>query len=115
MIDLHALSDERLHNLIDASRRVLIQRSGSKRNLVEDSILIGGTRYFCRRIPCGKASKGKCRKCESGEFHGPYWYKIIKEDKKSKLRYVGPPYTIPNRDPELLSALEERDSWIEKV
>ena len=39
-----------------------------------------------RKIKCGKT---RCKKCQSGERHGGYWYAYRRENGKTKSYYVG--------------------------
>jgi len=41
-----------------------------------------------RREPTFCHKKG-CKKCESGEGHGPYWYRYWSEDGKTRKKYIG--------------------------
>ena len=45
-----------------------------------------GWLYKLERIFCGKE---RCKKCEKGEGHGPYWYAYRWENGKTKKKYIG--------------------------
>ncbi len=89
--DLEELSTEELQALVDRARRILAERKLEQgRSLrVVDSFREGDTRYLLEYTKCGMASKGKCRKCREGEFHGPYWYSYTWDGKKMLSKYHG--------------------------
>jgi len=37
-------------------------------------------------VKCGKA---RCKKCERGEGHGPYWYLYFRRNGKLTSKYLG--------------------------
>jgi hypothetical protein len=36
-----------------------------------------------------KCGKDRCKKCERGEGHGPYWYLYFRRNGKLISRYIG--------------------------
>src|SRR5919199_5088575 len=86
---LEELSTDELQDLIDRARRLLAQRKEGKRPRVVDSFREGDTRYLLEYTKCGMASRGKCRRCREGEFHGPYWYSYTWDEGKTISKYHG--------------------------
>jgi hypothetical protein len=79
---------EALKNRIEAqlTRRELAQREPLKgRQVVEERPASGGT-LRSEMVKCGKT---RCRKCERGEGHGPYWYLYFRCNGKLTSRYIG--------------------------
>ena len=79
---------ESLRNRIEAelTRRELAQREPTEgRQVVEERPASAGT-LRSEMVKCGKA---RCRKCERGEGHGPYWYLYFRRNSKLTSRYIG--------------------------
>jgi hypothetical protein len=60
------------------------------RHVVEERPASTGT----LRLEMVKCGKDRCKKCERGEGHGPYWYLYFRHNRKLKSRYIGK--TIPD-------------------
>src|SRR3954454_1776901 len=55
------------------------------RQVVEERPASAGTLRL-EMVKCGKA---RCKKCERGEGHGPYWYLSFRRNGKLTSRYIG--------------------------
>jgi hypothetical protein len=79
---------EALKNRIEGelTRRELAQREPAEgRQVVEERPASAGT-LRSEIVKCGKT---RCRKCERGEGHGPYWYLYYRRNGKLTSRYIG--------------------------
>jgi hypothetical protein len=79
---------EALRNRIEAelTRRELAEREPiDGRRVVEERPGSAGT-LRSEMVKCGKT---RCRKCERGEGHGPYWYLYFRRNGKLTSRYIG--------------------------
>jgi hypothetical protein len=79
---------EELRSRIEAelTRRVIAEREPAKaRQVVEERPASAGT----LRLEMVKCGKERCKKCERGEGHGPYWYLYFRRDGKLRSRYKG--------------------------
>jgi hypothetical protein len=79
---------EGLRNSIEAelARRELAERElAPGRQVVEERPATAGTLRL-EMVKCGKA---RCKKCERGEGHGPYWYLYVRRNGKLISRYIG--------------------------
>ncbi len=79
---------EELRNQIEAelARRELAKREPAEgRQVVEERPASAGT----LRLEMVKCGKGRCKKCERGEGHGPYWYLYFRRNGKLASRYIG--------------------------
>ena len=79
---------EALRNRIkgELTRRELAQREPVEgRQVVEERPARAGT-LRSEMVKCGKA---RCRKCERGEGHGPYWHLYYRRNGKLTSRYIG--------------------------
>ena len=79
---------EALKNRIEGelTRRELAQKEPvPDRQVVEERPASAGT-LRSGMVKCGKA---RCRKCERGEGHGPYWYLYFRRNGKLTSRYIG--------------------------
>jgi hypothetical protein len=78
-----------LRNRIEAevTRRELLaeQESAEGRRVVEERRASAGT----LRLEMVKCGKDRCKKCERGESHGPYWYLYFRRTGKLTSRYIG--------------------------
>ena len=77
-----------LRNRIEAelARRELAEREPPEgRRLVEERPASAGT----LRLEMVKCGKERCKKCERGEGHGPYWYLYFRHNGKLTSRYIG--------------------------
>jgi hypothetical protein len=84
---------EALKNRIEGelTRRELAQKEPVEgRQVVEERPASAGT-LRSEIVKCGKT---RCRKCERGEGHGPYWYLYFRRNGKLTSRYIGK--TIPD-------------------
>jgi len=64
---------EHLRNRIEAElgqRELAVQEPIIGRQVVEERPALAGT----LRLEMVKCGKDRCKKCERGEGHGPYWY-----------------------------------------
>ncbi len=78
----------RLGERIDAelTRRELAKREHPRgHQVVEQRPAKAGTLRL-ERVKCGKA---RCKKCQKGPSHGPYWYLYYRRGGKLTSRYVG--------------------------
>ena len=55
------------------------------RQVVEEKLHSTGT----LRLEMVKCGKDRCKKCERGEGHGPYWYLYLRRNGKLISRYIG--------------------------
>jgi hypothetical protein len=55
------------------------------RQIVEERPASAGT----LRLEMVKCGKDRCKKCERGEGHGPYWYLYFRRNGKLTSRYIG--------------------------
>jgi len=55
------------------------------RQVVEEKLHSTGT----LRLEMVKCGKDRCKKCERGEGHGPYWYLYFRRNGKLISRYIG--------------------------
>src|SRR5215203_894261 len=79
---------EDLRNRIEAelARRELAEREPAEdRQVVEERPASAGT----LRLEMVKCGKDRCKKCERGEGHGPYWYLYFRRNGKLRSRYIG--------------------------
>jgi Family of unknown function (DUF6788) len=79
---------ENLRNSIEAelARRELAEREPALgRQVVEERPASAGT----LRLEMGKCGKARCKKCERGEGHGPYWYLYFRRNGKLMSKYIG--------------------------
>src|SRR3954454_16028177 len=79
---------EELRNSIEAelARRELAERGPAPgRQVVEERSSNAGT----LRLEMVKCGKDRCKKCERGEGHGPYWYLYFRRNGKLTSRYIG--------------------------
>jgi hypothetical protein len=79
---------EGLRNSIEAelARRELAEREPTLgRQVVEERPATAGT----LRLEMVKCGKDRCKKCERGEGHGPYWYLYFRRNGKLTSRYIG--------------------------
>jgi hypothetical protein len=59
--------------------------SSSNRRVME-TVRVGATRYQLERVRCGKE---RCRRCGSGDGHGPYWYAYRRQGTRTARAYRG--------------------------
>jgi hypothetical protein len=79
---------ETLRNRIEAelTRRELAQKEPAPgHQMVEERPTSAGT----LRLEMVKCGKDRCKKCERGERHGPYWYLYFRRNGKLISRYIG--------------------------
>src|ERR671933_684167 len=79
---------ETLRNRIEGelTRRELAQREPVEgRQVVEERPARAGT-LRSEMVKCGKS---RCKKCERGVGHGPYWYLYFRRNGKFTSRYIG--------------------------
>jgi hypothetical protein len=79
---------EDLRNRIEAelTNRELAEQDPAKgRRVVEERPASAGT----LRLEMVKCGKERCKKCERGEGHGPYWYLYFRRNGKLTSRYIG--------------------------
>src|SRR5215210_7579403 len=79
---------EDLRTLIEAelARRELAEREPAEgRQVVEERPASAGT----LRLEMVKCGKDRCKRCERGEGHGPYWYLYFRRNGKLISRYIG--------------------------
>jgi|SRR5215217_2144072 len=79
---------ETLRNHIEAelARRELGEREPVPGcHVVEERPASTGT----LRLEMVKCGKDRCKKCERGEGHGPYWYLYFRKNGKLISRYIG--------------------------
>ena len=84
---------EALRDRIEAelARRELTDREPTPgRQVVDEQPANAGT----LRLEMVKCGKDRCKKCERGEGHGPYWYLYFRRNGKLTSRYIGK--TIPD-------------------
>ncbi len=77
-----------LRNRIEAEltrRELAEQESAEGRQMVEERPASAGT----LRLEMAKCGKDRCKKCERGEGHGPYWYLYFRRNGKLTSRYIG--------------------------
>ena len=85
--ELEALRD-RLE--AELTRRELVNTEPAPgHQVVEERPTMAGTLRL-EKVKCGK---NRCKKCERGEGHGPYWYLYFRRNGKLTSRYIGK--TIP--------------------
>jgi hypothetical protein len=79
---------ENVRNRIEAelTRRELADREPAEgRQVIDERPTSAGTMRL-EMVKCGKA---RCKKCERGEGHGPYWYLYFRRNGKLTSRYIG--------------------------
>ncbi len=79
---------EVLRDRIEAelTRRALAEREHPRgHQVVEERPARAGT----LRLEMVKCGKTRCKKCEKGPSHGPYWYLYYRRHGKLTSRYVG--------------------------
>jgi hypothetical protein len=79
---------ESLRNRIEAelARRELAEKEPAPgRQVVEERPALAGTLRL-EMVNCGK---DRCKKCERGEGHGPYWYLYFRRNGKLASKYIG--------------------------
>src|SRR3954469_25089866 len=79
---------EDLRNRIEAelARRELAEREpASGRQVVEERPASAST----LRLEMVKCGKDRCKKCERGEGHGPYWHLYFCRNGKLASKYIG--------------------------
>jgi hypothetical protein len=79
---------EDLRNRIEAElthRELQKQEPAQGRQVVEEKPHSAGT----LRLEMVKCGKDRCKKCERGEGHGPYWYLYYRRNGKLTSKYVG--------------------------
>ena len=79
---------EALRDRIEAelTRRELVNKEPAPgRHVVEERPASAGTLRL-EKVKCGK---NRCKKCERGEGHGPYWYLYCRRNGKFTSRYIG--------------------------
>jgi hypothetical protein len=79
---------EAVRNRIEAelARRELAEREPAVGcQVVEERPASAGT----LRLEMVKCGKERCKKCERGEGHGPYWYLYFRRNGKLTSRYIG--------------------------
>ena len=70
----------------ELTRRELAEREPMLgRQVVEEKSHSSGT----LRLEMVKCGKDRCKKCERGEGHGPYWYLYFRRNGKLSSRYIG--------------------------
>jgi hypothetical protein len=77
-----------LRNRIEAElthRELEKQEPAQGRQVVEEKLHSTGT----LRLEMVKCGKDRCKKCERGEGHGPYWYLYFRRNVKLVSRYIG--------------------------
>ena len=79
---------EALRNCIEAElaqRELTDTEPVPGRQVVEERPANAGT----LRLEMVKCGKDRCKKCERGEGHGPYWYLYFRRNGKLTSRYIG--------------------------
>jgi Family of unknown function (DUF6788) len=79
---------EALRDRIEAelTHRELVNKEPTPdRQVVEERPASAGTLRL-EKVKCGK---NRCKKCERGEGHGPYWYLYFRRNGKLTSRYIG--------------------------
>jgi len=79
---------EDLRNRIEAelARRELAKREPPEGRLVVEEKRHSAGTLRLEMVKCGKA---RCKKCERGEGHGPYWYLYFRRNGKLTSKYLG--------------------------
>ena len=84
----HIRELETLRNRIEAEltwRELAEREPAPSREVVEERPASAGT----LRLEMVKCGKDRCKKCERGEGHGPYWYLYFRRSGKLTSRYIG--------------------------
>ena len=81
--ELEALRDRIEAEL--ARRELVNEEPAPGRQVVEERPASAGT----LRLEMVKCGKDRCKKCERGEGHGPYWYLYFRRNGKLTSRYIG--------------------------
>ena len=84
----HTAELEDLRNRIEAEltkRQLAEQEPAEGRRVLEERPASAGT----LRLEMVKCGKERCKKCERGEGHGPYWYLYFRHNGKLRSRYIG--------------------------
>jgi hypothetical protein len=79
---------EELRTRIEAElthRELAESEPANDRQVVEQRPASAGT----LRLEMVKCGKDRCKKCERGEGHGPYWYLYFRRNGKLASRYIG--------------------------
>jgi hypothetical protein len=79
---------EVLRNSVEAElarRELAVRESVPGRQVVEERPASAGT----LRLEMVKCGKDRCKRCERGEGHGPYWYLYFRRNGKLTSKYVG--------------------------
>src|SRR5215210_8841961 len=80
------LEELRTHVEAELARRELAEREPAEgRHVVEERSASTGT----LRLEMVKCGKDRCKRCERGEGHGPYWYLYFRRKGKLASRYIG--------------------------
>jgi len=58
-------------------------------------VYVAGIHYRQEMVKCGKDT---CKKCKSGNMHGPYWFAYTRTGAYLKKRYVGTELPAAVRD-----------------
>jgi len=64
-------------------------RGGRRQNGRPSDLVIEGhaASYVQKYVRCGKE---RCKRCKNGPGHGPYWYRVWRDDNgKVRTRYAG--------------------------
>jgi hypothetical protein len=81
--ELEALRDRIESEL--ARRELADTEPAPGRHVVEERPASAGT----LRLEMVKCGKDRCKKCERGGGHGPYWYLYLRRNGKLTSRYIG--------------------------
>jgi hypothetical protein len=79
---------ENLRNRIEAElarRELAVREPAPGRKVVEERPASTGT----LRLEMVKCGKDRCKKCERGEGHKPYWYLYFRRNGRLTSRYIG--------------------------